>query len=279
MVNGYLPTTLKEALELLNEHNLRIVAGGTDMLVQHHNLKTLPIDFKQDVLYIANIPELQGITEDDEYIRIGACEPLESILEHPATPKLLKDTIIEMASPAIRHSGTLGGNIGNASPAGDSLVPLYLMNAALEIQSIEGTRTVDIKEFITGVRKIALKPNELITKIILDKVEFTKAIFKKVGPRRSDAISKLSFAGAITIQDNKITDLRFAFGSVNITVVRHPEIECNYITKTVEELKQSVDDIVGAYQNFIRPIDDQRSNKAYRKQVSLNLLRDFIVTL
>ncbi len=279
MVEGYIPTSLSDALTELANHPYRLVAGGTDMLVQHHNLKTLPINFKQDVMYIANLSELQGIQEEEEFITIGACEPLESILEHPATPKLLKDTILEMASPAIRHAGTLGGNIANASPAGDSLVPLYLMNAMLEIQSKDRTRRVDIKEFITGVRKIALEPNEIITKIILDKIDFTKATFRKVGPRRSDAISKLSFAGAVTIQDNLVMDFRIAFGSVNITVVRHPEIECQFITKTVQELKQNKEHIVSLYREYIRPIDDQRSNKEYRKQVSLNLLRQFIDTI
>lgn len=279
MVDARIPKTLKEALEWLDKGDYRIVAGGTDMLIQHHNLRNLPIAFKQDVIYIANLEELQGITEDSEAVYIGACEPLESVMEHPATPALLKETIAEMASPAIRHTGTLGGNIGNASPAGDSLVPLYLLNAMLEIQSIHGTRRVDIKSFITGVRRIALEKNELITRIIIDKVTFTKATFKKVGPRRSDAISKLSFAGAVTIDKGKITDLRFAFGAVNQTVVRRPEIECQYILKSVNAVKRDVSKLVQQYEPFIRPIDDQRSNKVYRKQVSLNLLKAFIETL
>lgn len=276
MVKSLIPTNLQEALASLSEQKYRIVAGGTDMLIQHHNLTSLPIDFKDDVIYIANLEELKGITEDDNSIFIGATETLEAIMENPLTPRLLKETIQEMASPAIRHTGTLAGNIANASPAGDSLVPLYLMNAILEIRSKDNTRRVDIKEFITGVRKIDLAENEMITRIILDKLTFTKAYFKKVGPRRSDAISKLSFAGAISIENNIVTDLRFAFGAVNTTVVRKPDIECRFITKTKEQLKKSVKEIVDLYEPYIRPIDDQRSNKEYRKQVSLNLLREFI---
>jgi len=263
----------------VQEDRYRIVAGGTDMLIQHHNLRTLPIDFKDNVMYIANLEELKGISEDDNYIYIGAAEPLEGILEHEATPQLLKETILEMASPAIRHTGTLGGNIGNASPAGDSLVTLYLLNALLEIKSLDHTRTVDLKQFIKGVRKIDLKEDELITKIILDKIEFTKAVFKKIGPRRSDAISKLSFAAVATLVDDLVIDLRFAFGAVNTTVVRKPEIECQYINIKLKKVKSNVDKIVKQYEEFIKPIDDQRSNKEYRKQVSLNLLRDFIESL
>lgn len=276
MVKQIIPKNLNEALELISKEKYRFVAGGTDMLIQHHNLKTLPIDFKDNILYISSLEELKGITEDENYLYIGACEPLEAILEYENTPKILKDTIIEMASPAIRHIGTLGGNIGNASPAGDSLVPLYLLNAVIEVKSLSSTRRILIQEFIQHVRRIDLRQDEMITKIILPKIEFGKATFIKVGPRLSDAISKLSFAGAVTFHEDKILDMRFAFGAVNITVVRRPEIECQYIYKTIEEVKKSVDDIVKKYSDFISPIDDQRSNKEYRKTVSLNLLRNFI---
>jgi len=249
------------------------------MLIQHHNLSTLPINYRDDVIYIASLEELQGITEDEQNIFIGSCEPLEAILENQKSPKILKETILEMASPAIRHTGTLGGNIGNASPAGDSLVTLYLLDAKLEIKSLSNTRIVNLIDFIKGVRKIDLQDNELISKIIIPKVNFTKAYFKKVGPRLSDAISKLSFTGAITIENDIIKDIRFAFGAVNITVVRIKEIEEEYVDKSISFLKTNIDSISEKYSQYIRPIDDQRSNKEYRKQVSLNLLKDFIEKL
>ena len=276
MVGAIVPKTLDEALMLLKNGEYQIVAGGTDMLIQNHNRSPLPIAYKKDVMYIASIEELLGVTNDDEFVYIGACEPLESLLHNEVVPVLLRETILEMASPAIRHIGTLGGNIGNASPAGDSLVPLYLLNAVVEVRSLEETRRINIREFISGVRKIDLHQDELITRIIIEKRDFTKAYFKKVGPRRSDAISKLSFAGAITLLDDMVIDLRFAFGAVNTTVVRHPEIECMYIKKTVTELKNAINQLLEEYSEFIKPIDDQRSNKIYRKQVSINLLKEFI---
>ncbi|MCK5731676.1 MAG: FAD binding domain-containing protein [Tenericutes bacterium] len=279
MVKAIVPSTLKEVLLNLSEEKYRLVAGGTDMLIQFHNHSPLPIAFKDNIMYIADIEELQGIYDDDKKVYIGACEPLESLLKNVAVPKILQDTIIEMASPAIRNTATLGGNIGNASPAGDSLVPLYLLNADIEIQSINNSRIVCIRDFIKGVRKIDLKQNELITKIILDKPSFTKTSFKKVGPRRSDAISKLSFAGAVTLENDLVKDFRIAFGSVNITVVRRPEIENKYINISVNELKDSVNKIVEDYSDYIRPIDDQRSNKEYRKHVCKNILREFILSI
>ena len=279
MVKAIVPNSLKEALTELSKEKYRLVAGGTDMLIQFHNHAPLPIAFKDNVMYIANIEELLGIHDDDEKIYIGACEPLESLLKNDVVPKIIQDTIIEMASPAIRHTGTLGGNIGNASPAGDSLVPLYLLNADIEIQSLNKTRIVCIMDFIKGVRKIDLQPDEIITKIILTKTNFSKTSFTKVGPRRSDAISKLSFAGAITLENDLVKDFRIAFGSVNITVVRRPEIENKYINMPINKFKDSVDQIVEEYSNYIRPIDDQRSNKEYRKHVCKNILKDYILSI
>ena len=270
MVKAYVPKTLQEALELLDKSKLQIVAGGTDMLIQNHARSPLPINYKNDIIYILNLEELKGITEDDDFIYIGACTPLEEIMDHKLTPKLLKDTILEMASPAIRHTGTLAGNIGNASPAGDSLVTLYLLNADVEIKSLNNTRRMCIRDFIKGVRRIDLKPNEIITKVIINKITFDKAEFIKVGTRRSDGI---------TFYNDETIDFRIAYGAVNTTVVRHPEIECLYIRKTKEELKESVEEIVEAYRPFIKPIDDQRSNQLYRKNVCENLLRKFILEL
>jgi CO/xanthine dehydrogenase FAD-binding subunit len=184
-----------------------------------------------------------------------------------------------MASPAIRHTATLAGNIANASPAGDSLVSLYLLDAEVEMRSLTHTRRSLLKDFIYGVRKINLEKNEMITKIIIPKLTFSHAYFKKVGPRLSDAISKLSFAGAYLLDSGRIVDFRVAFGAVNIYVVRDSSLERKIIGKTTTEVKTMVKDVLKWYEPLIKPIDDQRSNKNYRKEVSLNLLREFIESL
>ena len=276
MVESYIPLSLDECLKILSDKQVRIVAGGTDMLIQNRSHTSMPIGFKTDVVYISNIEELKKIYEDEEFVYIGSVCPLEKIMESELVPELLKNTILEMASPAIRHTATLAGNIGNASPAGDSLVPLYLLDALVEIRSIKGVRKVALSDFITGVRKIDLEKDELITKVILPKISYTKGYFKKVGPRLSDAISKLSFAGAYRLENNIIKDIRIAFGSVNVTVVRLRDLELRLIGKTVEEVKNLANEIVDWYDEFIKPIDDQRSNKEYRKNISLKLLRSFI---
>ena len=276
MVESYIPLSLDECLKILSDKQVRIVAGGTDMLIQNRSHTSMPIGFKTDVVYISNIEELKKIYEDEEFVYIGSVCSLEKIMESELVPELLKNTILEMASPAIRHTATLAGNIGNASPAGDSLVPLYLLDALVEIKSIKGVRKLALSDFITGVRKIDLEKDELITKVILPKISYTKGYFKKVGPRLSDAISKLSFAGAYRLENNIVKDIRIAFGSVNVTVVRRRDLELRLIGKDVEEVKSMTNEIVDWYDEFIKPIDDQRSNKEYRKNISLKLLRSFI---
>lgn len=279
MVDSQIVKTLSQALEYLDQGTYRIVAGGTDMLVQNRSHTGMPIGFKQAVLYVSHIDELNYIKEDDDHIYIGATTPLETILNSRISPKLIKDIFIEMASPAIRHTGTLAGNICNASPAGDSLPALYLYDSLVKIQSLGQTRVCPISEFIQGVRKIDLKQNEMVTEVIIPKYNQLKTRFVKVAPRLSDAISKLSFAGGILVEDGLVKDFRIALGAVYMTVVRDPLIENKYINKSVIDFKYSVEDILKDYEGLIRPIDDQRSNKVYRKKVALNLIKDFVLNI
>lgn len=276
MVKTIIAKSLNQALEALDKKNYQIVAGGTDMLIQNRSHTGMSIGYKKDVLYINLIDELNYIKQDKNNIYIGANTRLETILESEITPKILKDVILEMASPGIRHTATLAGNIGNASPAGDSLVVLYLLDCKLEIKSLNKTRVVYLQDFITGVRKIALEENELITKLIIPKINLTDIYFRKIGPRLSDAISKLSFAGGYLIENKIIKDLRIAFGAVYITVIRDKEIENKFIGKTITELVNNKQKIIKDFEPLIQPIDDQRSNRIYRKKVALNLLEEFI---
>jgi len=279
MVKAFIANTLVDCLNILDKEKVKIVAGGTDMLIQNRSHSGIPIGYKTDVLYVSAVDELKTISDDENFVYIGATATLEQILENDLIPKVLRDTILEMASPGIRHTATLAGNIGNASPAGDSLVSLYLLDTKLEIKSIRKTRHQLLKDFILGVRKIDLAKNEMITKIIIPKIKFDFAYFKKVGPRLSDAISKLSFAGAAIIDNNQIKDIRLAFGAVNIFVVRRRELENKLIGLDINQVKSMSEKIITDYGAYILPIDDQRSNKYYRKEVCLNLIREFLEKL
>ena len=131
-----IPQTYQEALEILNCDHYKIMAGGTDLMVQRRKwANTLP-EFEENVIFVANLKELQCVNKVDECLCIGGTATLADIQKNEFTPKLLVDAIDVMASHGIRNIGTLAGNIANASPAGDSLPILYIYNAKISMESI-----------------------------------------------------------------------------------------------------------------------------------------------
>ncbi len=276
MVNKYLPKDLNEALQILSKHDCYIMAGGTDLMVVKHRSSGLLPTFDKDVIYIMGLEELNFIKKIDGNIVIGATTNYADILKSPIVPQLLKDIVIEIASPSLRNMATLVGNIGNASPAGDALVGLYLYDTLIELTSVRGKRVMPISEFIYGVRRIHREKDELITSVIIPKQHFTNTKWKKVGSRKAETISKITFAGSYTLEKGIIKDIRLAFGSVGVTVVRRPELETKYIGLSVEQLHSKTDEILSEYGKFVLPISDQRSTKDYRYKVAMNIARDFL---
>ena len=279
MVNHHIPSTLQEALKILDKHDCYIMAGGTDLMVVKHQRSGLIPNFDKDVCYISNLEELQYIFEDEKGVHIGAGTKFSDIEENELVPEILKQIIHELASPNIRNMATMAGNIANASPAGDSIVGLYLLDAELELVNINGSRMMPIKDFIFGVRKIHREKNELIKEIFIPHHDDLNTYWRKVGSRAAESISKITFAGGYEVEDGKVKDLRMAFGSVSITCVRDRKTEEKYIGMSVEELHNHVEDIVKDMGKFVTPITDQRSTKEYRYKVAMNILRDFILTI
>lgn len=275
MINHFIPNSLCEALDILSKHDCYIMAGGTDLMVQKHRSSGLLPTFEKDVLYISDLSELNYIKEDNEKVYIGATTKYRDIERSDIVPQMLKDVIKELASPNIRNMATLAGNIGNASPAGDSLVALYILDASVKLMSKSGERVLLVKDFIKGVRKKDIRCDELIVEIIIPKLNIEYK-WVKVGSRAAESISKLSFIGAYKLEKNKVADLRIAFGSVSITVVRNKDIENKYIGLEKEALIKQRATILADYDQIINPITDQRSTKDYRKKVCLNLLDNFI---
>lgn len=278
-MKNLIPRTYKQTLEYLNSGEYKLLAGGTDLMIQKRSWSNMLPEFKSSTLLIFNLKELKYIIEDDDILHIGAGMSLEDIKDNNLTPKLLVEAINIMASPAIRNMATLGGNIGNASPAGDSLPVLYILNAIIVLENIEAIREVPISDFIIGPGKTNIKSNEIIKEIKILKQQFSRMKFEKVGGRKADAISKISFAGVADINNNIIQDFRVAFGAVGPTVVRNTSLENDIIGLPVAELKLDIENILKNYEPFITPINDQRSNKEYRKEVALNILKSFILEL
>lgn len=274
-----IPETLHEALKALYLGEAKVVGGGTDLMVQHRSPAGTPAAFPKTMVFCANLPELRGIRKEGNRIEIGSMTPLETILGDPLCPSLLREAIGQVASPAIRHVATLGGNIANASPAGDTLPVLYLMDAWVELRNLAGLRMILLKDLIEGPRRLKIHPEEMITKIAIPEAPFTSQTFVKVGGRVADAISKVSFAAAAEIDSGHVRDFRFAFGAVGPTVMRDETAEGAWIGASVAELKNGVWRLLDMADPLIRPIDDQRSDKHYRRQVARNLLKDFVEKL
>ncbi|WP_010236987.1 FAD binding domain-containing protein [Clostridium arbusti] len=275
----YMPENLQEALEIIDKDEVIILAGGTDLMVRRKSPSGLIPKFDKNTLFVNNIEELKNINKDDNYINIGAGCTLSQISDNSIIPDYVKEVISDFASLGIRNAATMVGNICNASPAGDTLPLLYALNAKLVIKSLKEEKIVDIKDFITGPGRHILNKNEIVTEIKIPLENFNKFYYKKVGTRKATAISKLSFVGIARLKANVVEDIRIAFGAVAATIVKSDDLEKRFVGKTLEEINSIKGDITDEYAKLITPIDDQRSNKNYRKKVAINLLNDFIKQL
>ncbi|MGX6444316.1 FAD binding domain-containing protein [Neobacillus sp. K501] len=269
---------LDQTLSQLNKEDCLIMAGGTDVMVMHKSRRGVPPKIPKPIVFIDHLAELKRVYQNQNDLHIGACCSYSELLENPLIPVPLKQAIKTIAAPAIRNRGTLGGNICNASPAGDTLPLLYVYNAKLLLRSVQGDRVVAISDFIQGVRRVGRHHNEVLAEIILPSVleEGAYVVFEKVGNRNADAIAKVGFAGYVRIKDAGIADVRFAFGAVGPTMVRSIDIEKKLLGKKVPLADVDIAKVVSAFKKIINPIDDQRSTARYRKTVALNLLRYFL---
>ena len=273
MNNVLLPKTLNELWSCLADAPRACVyAGGTDLLVKLRARQEQALS----LICLERIPELTGIREEAHGFQIGACTSLTEILEHPGVRKhlpVMAKAVATLGSPPIRNMGTLGGNICTASPAGDTLPPLYVLDAEVIVASPSSERALPIAEFITGPGSTGLKKNEILTAVRLKKPEgFTVQHFEKVGQRKALACAVASLAALVKISPaGCIEAARLAWGSVGPTVIRSTAVE--------ERLPglpfgpAAFGSVAPLVLDAVHPIDDIRADAAYRRQVSVNLLQ------
>ena len=267
------PKTIDEALDLLEKYkdkNIRILAGGTDLLV-----KTKTIDLKVDYLInIKNISELNFV-DTEQGLRIGAATPLSHIIKEEKVKvkySALYEGIMSIAAPAIRNMGTMAGNLGNASPAADTVPPLIAYGAELKLQSKRGARTVLVEDLITGVGKTIMKPNELITEIIIPEInKNTGSAFLKKSRVKAD-LSKINLAIYLEREGNICKDCKIVFGSVAIKVLRAEKTE-NLLKEQIVN-SELINKVAEQVSSEIKPIDDIRSTAEYRMAMSKQMLKD-----
>jgi CO/xanthine dehydrogenase FAD-binding subunit len=275
MVITYRPKSLMEALEAIEFTDYTVFAGGTDLMVKRKQLAGLLPSFDKPVMFISDLSELKQVTIKDGFLYIGAACTFTDIIENYLIPEFYKEVFMQIASPAIRNSATIGGNICNSSPAADSLPLLYALDAALVIENSCRRAELPISDFITGPGRNILTSSELVTAVKLPIQSFEKTCYKKVSSRRSNALSKISFVALANIENDVYKDIRIAFGSVAPTVIRSLDIEEDIITMSSQHALD-INQIARDYATLIKPIDDQRSTAFYRKEVCNRLLADFL---
>ncbi len=276
-MEGLIPKTLKEALDALSKDKYLPVAGGTDLMVRYKRWKNLAPCFPYPPIFIAHLSELTGIEKDGNEIVIKSATLLSEIEKSPLIPSILKKAVSCMAAPGIRNMATIGGNIVNSSPAGDTLPPLYVLDAKVVLLSRNERRCFYIYDFITGPGKNQRRDDELLYEIRFHVPDYTHEMYRKVGTRKANALSKLSVSAIASVIEGKIEDFRISFGAVAPTPVRVKDIEDKVKSKHIFELDEGfINGIVNEYSLWIKPIDDQRSTSLYRKCVSLRLLKEFL---
>ncbi len=273
------PENLSAALTLLEREPgaWKPLAGGTDLMVLFESGKLSHRKF----LSIWHLRELGGVEVSPTHITLGALTTYTRVQSDPILQSefpLLCLAARETGSIATQNRGTLGGNIANASPAADSPPALLVYDAELELVSARGSRWVPYQGFHAGYKRVDLRPDELLRAIRLPRAKKEWChYYRKVGPRKAQAISKVCLAAAAKVANGKIADIRIALGSVAPIPLR--------CVKTEEALRGRVLDpsvIAPAKQALSReisPIDDIRSTAAYRKQVAQNLLGEFLLSL
>lgn len=256
------PRSLEAALAMMAAPGqLTPIAGCTDVYVGLH-FGTVK---DQRFIDLWSLDELRGISVDGDVVRVGALTTYTELIQSKVINKrlpMLAAAAREVGGAQIQNRGTLGGNIANASPAGDTLPVLAAANARVVLRSARAERTVAFDSFYTGYRASVRKPDELITAIEFPPVHGTQW-WRKVGSRRAQAISKIMIAG---VQGREV---RIAFGSIAPTVV--------LANKAAAILQHggSVADAQTALLTEIAPIDDIRSTREYRARVAANLLAEF----
>jgi CO/xanthine dehydrogenase FAD-binding subunit len=268
------PRSLDEALGILHEKpsGLKIIAGGSDVIVQLRDGVIKP----STLLNIVSLKELRYVRKQDDRIHIGALATYNDITASPLTCEYawpLVEASRQIGAIQLQNTATLGGNLGNASPAGDSLPPLYALDAVVVTRSESGTREIPIEQFFVSYRKTALKPDELIAEVHFKALgDKDCGGYKKLGLREANAISIVDVATVLRGRNSNDTfdEARVALGAVAPTIRRARACEQALVQGpiTQEALKRAAT----LATNDAVPIDDIRGSAQYRKDVVASLV-------
>jgi xanthine dehydrogenase small subunit len=269
----YAPRTLNEFADLRWAHpQAKVLAGSTDMgLWVNKQFRELG-----DLIYIGNVAELKAIEIDQEHIRIGAAASLESawralVAEWPS----LRDVWLRFASLPIRQVGTMGGNVANGSPIGDSAPVLMALGTHIVLRQGTGIRQMLLEDFYTGYMQNQLQPGEFVQALHVPRrgPRQQQVQVYKISKRFDCDISAVCAALSIELDGDRIASLRLAFGGLAGTVKRAKLTEAALLGQVWNDA--SLQAAQNALATDFKPLSDMRASSAYRLQVAQNLLRRF----
>ena len=263
------PTGLDEALRLMAERPWTVLAGGTDLYPA-----TTAQQLAGDVLDIGGLP-LGGIAETGTHWRIGARASWTQVLRMPLPPAFdaLKMAAREVGSVQIQNAGTVAGNLCNASPAADGVPALLILDAEVELLSAAGRRTLPLADFLTGPRRTARRPDELLAAILVPRRAATgRSAFLKLGARKYLVISIAMTAVRLGTEAGHVVEAAVAVGACSATARRIAPVEAALIGRPADAtLPRAVRDADVAA--ALAPIDDIRGSAAYRARAAAELVR------
>jgi xanthine dehydrogenase FAD-binding subunit len=272
----FAPKGLDEALEALRAGDATILAGGTDVMPQSESGK---VPLRKSLVSISRIPELRGVTLAKNEVRIGALTTISEMMAHPLVREhfpILAEAGDHFASEQIRNAGTLGGNVCNASPAGDTLVPLLALDASVELAAKPNgaveTRATPLGSFIVGPGKTRRTPNELLVAIRIPVPPASQVQrFYKSGTRPALDISAIAIGLTAAKTKGVLSHVRLAFGAVAPVPMRGSRTEAVLEGKKLDAAL--IEQAAQAARDEIRPISDVRASDWYRRELMHNIIK------
>lgn len=275
-------TSIADALGLLDQYgaSARIIAGGTDLMLEMERGLRNGLTCLIDVTRVANLADIWR--DDDGAIHMG---PLvthnqvvdSSLIVERALP--LAQASWEVGSPQLRNRATVAGNLITASPANDTITPLWALNADVTLASVNGRRTVPLREFYKGVRKTVMRPNEMLVDIQFDPIPTSgRGIYVKLGLRRAQAISVVHVAIVLDFDDQqRVRGANIALGSVAPTIVSAVEAEAYLNGRLLSD--DTIQQAAAIVSQHVQPISDLRGPATYRQGMLTTMIKRALVAL
>jgi len=267
------PKKIEEAVTFAEKRDRSLyIAGGTDLSILFFDSKIKP----EVLIDITDLEELKILEERKEGLYLGAAvliSQLANLKTIKWMPLCLAQGAGAIGSPQIRNLATLGGNICNASPCGDTLAPLVVLDAVFKLRSTQGIREVPVLDFFIGPKRTIRKEKELLEAVIIPKESLNGISgFFKTGKRKGQTISQVNSAVYIKKEGGRVSKIRIAAGSVAPTPIRLKKAEEAVIKGNLEEIESAV-------LEEIKPISDIRGSEEYRRIVTAKAIKEMVVIL